>query len=47
MPRRREVPKRKVLADPKYKNEMIAKFVNQIMKDGKKSVAEKICLWCV
>jgi small subunit ribosomal protein S7 len=42
MPRRREVPKRKVLADPKYKNEMIAKFVNQIMKDGKKSVAEKI-----
>ena len=42
MPRRREVPKRKVLADPKYKNLVIAKFVNQIMKDGKKSVAEKI-----
>jgi small subunit ribosomal protein S7 len=42
MPRRREVPKRKVLADPKFKNDTVAKFVNQIMKDGKKSVAEKI-----
>ena len=42
MPRRREVPKRKVLPDPKYKNEIVAKFVNQIMQDGKKSVAEKI-----
>ncbi len=42
MPRRREVPKRKVLPDPKYKNDVVAKFVNQIMYDGKKSVAEKI-----
>ncbi|MCF6764624.1 30S ribosomal protein S7 [Thiotrichales bacterium 19S3-7] len=42
MPRRREVPKRQVLPDPKYKNETVAKFVNHIMKDGKKSVAEKI-----
>ena len=42
MPRRREVPKRKVLADPKYHNETVTKFVNQIMRDGKKSVAERI-----
>ncbi|MFT6835322.1 MAG: small subunit ribosomal protein S7, partial [Francisellaceae bacterium] len=42
MPRRREVPKRKILPDPKYKNDVVAKFVNQIMQDGKKSVAEKI-----
>jgi len=42
MPRRREVPKRKVLPDPKFGSEMLAKFVNMLMKDGKKSVAEKI-----
>lgn len=42
MPRRREVPKRQILPDPKYKDEMLAKFANNLMKDGKKSVAEKI-----
>ncbi|MCH8506532.1 MAG: 30S ribosomal protein S7 [Ectothiorhodospiraceae bacterium] len=42
MPRRREVPKRKVLPDPKFGSEMLAKFVNMLMQDGKKSVAEKI-----
>ncbi|MDN3519885.1 30S ribosomal protein S7 [Aquisalimonas lutea] len=42
MPRRREVPKRKVLADPKFGSEMLAKFVNMLMRDGKKSVAERI-----
>ncbi|RZU96813.1 30S ribosomal protein S7 [Spiribacter vilamensis] len=42
MPRRREVPKRKVLADPKYDSEMLTRFVNQIMRDGKRAVAEKI-----
>ncbi|MHB0889540.1 MAG: 30S ribosomal protein S7 [Acidithiobacillus sp.] len=42
MPRRREVPKRIILPDPKYKEEIIAKFANVIMRDGKKSVAEKI-----
>jgi len=42
MPRRREVPKRKVLADPKYGSEMLAKFMNMLMRDGKKSVAERI-----
>ena len=42
MPRRREVPKRIVLPDPKYKEEVLAKFANVLMRDGKKSVAEKI-----
>ncbi|MBU6468726.1 MAG: 30S ribosomal protein S7 [Betaproteobacteria bacterium] len=42
MPRRREVPKREVLPDPKYGNTDISKFVNVIMDSGKKSVAEQI-----
>lgn len=42
MPRRREVPKRHILPDPKFGNETLAKFVNILMLDGKKSVAEKI-----
>jgi small subunit ribosomal protein S7 len=42
MPRRREVAKRIVLPDPKYKEEVIAKFANVMMRDGKKSTAEKI-----
>lgn len=42
MPRRREVPKREVLPDPKYGNDQVAKFVNILMLDGKKSTAEKI-----
>lgn len=42
MPRRREVPKREVLPDPKFKEEIVAKFINVIMRDGKKSVAERI-----
>ncbi len=42
MPRRREVPKREVLPDPKYGNDQVAKFVNILMVSGKKSVAEKI-----
>ena len=42
MPRRREVPKREILPDPKYKSEDIAKFMNVIMIGGKKSVAERI-----
>ena len=40
MPRRREVPKRKILPDPKYKDKLVAKFVNTIMQDGKKATAE-------
>ncbi len=42
MPRRREVPKREVLPDPKFGSVQITKFVNMIMVSGKKSVAEKI-----
>lgn len=42
MPRRREVPQRKVLPDPKYSDLFVAKFVNMLMKHGKKSVGEKI-----
>ena len=42
MPRRREVPKRTILPDPKFGNEMLAKFMNMVMERGKKSVAEKI-----
>jgi small subunit ribosomal protein S7 len=42
MPRRREVPKRQVLQDPKYNSERLSKFINMIMVDGKKSIAEKI-----
>ncbi len=42
MPRRRSPEKRKVLPDPKFKDVIVAKFMNHIMKDGKKSVAEKI-----
>jgi small subunit ribosomal protein S7 len=42
MPRRREIPKRNVLPDPKYSNQDVAKFVNVLMTRGKKSVAERI-----
>ena len=42
MPRRREVPKREVLPDPKFSSVDVAKFVNVLMKAGKKSVAERI-----
>jgi len=42
MPRRREVPKRPVLPDPKYGDPLVTKFMNNVMKDGKKSTAEQI-----
>jgi len=42
MPRRREVPKRIVLPDPKFGSTEVAKFMNVIMNSGKKSVAERI-----
>jgi small subunit ribosomal protein S7 len=42
MPRRREVPKREVLPDPKFGNIDVAKFMNMLMLSGKKSVAERI-----
>jgi small subunit ribosomal protein S7 len=42
MPRRREVPKREILPDPLYKSQLLTKFVNVIMMDGKKTIAERI-----
>jgi small subunit ribosomal protein S7 len=42
MPRRREVAKREILPDPKYNNKLVAKFVNNLLKCGKKSTAESI-----
>jgi len=42
MPRRRDVPKRKITPDPKYKDKLVAKFTNCVMLGGKKSVAEGI-----
>ena len=42
MPRRREVPKREILPDPKFGSVEISKFINVIMLDGKKAVAERI-----
>lgn len=42
MPRRREVPKRVILPDPKFGDQLVAKFVNNVMVDGKKSTAEQI-----
>jgi small subunit ribosomal protein S7 len=40
--RRRRAPQRPVLPDPVYKSEVITKFINKIMLDGKKSIAQKI-----
>ena len=40
--RRRAAPKRKIIPDSKYESELVAKFMNQLMVDGKKSSAEKI-----
>ncbi len=42
MSRRRAAPKRDILPDPKFGSEVIAKFINHVMVDGKKSIAEKI-----
>jgi small subunit ribosomal protein S7 len=42
MPRRREVPERPVMADPKYDSKLVTKFINAVMRDGKKSTAESL-----
>jgi small subunit ribosomal protein S7 len=42
MPRRREIPKREILPDPKYASQDVSKFINVLMTGGKKSVAERI-----
>jgi len=42
MPRKGEVPRRPVLPDPKYKSKLVSRFINCMMRDGKRSVAESI-----
>jgi small subunit ribosomal protein S7 len=42
MPRRREVPKREIMPDPKYGNKLVSKFITSLMLDGKKSTAALI-----
>jgi small subunit ribosomal protein S7 len=42
MPRRRIIARRQVLPDPKFGSDLLAKFINMLMEDGKKSVAERI-----
>ncbi len=42
MPRRREVPKRETRPDPKHGDKMVGRFTNVLMRDGKKSTAERI-----
>jgi small subunit ribosomal protein S7 len=42
MPRRREVPKRKIIPDPKFKDKLVSKFTNTLMFGGKKATAEGI-----
>lgn len=43
MPRRGNIAKKDILADPIYRSKVLAKLINQVMLDGKKSVAETIC----
>lgn len=42
MPRRRVIAKREILPDPKFNNQVVAKFINHVMVSGKKAVAESI-----
>jgi len=42
MSRKRRAPKRKNYSDPKYRSQVVSKFINSIMHDGKRSTAEKI-----
>ncbi len=42
MPRRREIPKRELVADPLYNSALVSKFINTVMSDGKRSLAERI-----
>ena len=42
MPRRREIAKREIFPDPKFQNKLVAQFISNLMKKGKKSVAESI-----
>jgi small subunit ribosomal protein S7 len=42
MPRRREIPKREPAADPIYSSPLVTKFISTVMRDGKRSLAERI-----
>jgi len=42
MPRRREIAKREVMPDPKYSNKLVARFINCLLRKGKKSIAESM-----
>ena len=42
MPRRKQAPKRTILPDPLFRSPLLAKFINSVMRNGKKSLAEKI-----
>ncbi|MFW5722357.1 MAG: 30S ribosomal protein S7, partial [Desulfohalobiaceae bacterium] len=42
MPRKGPIPKRDILPDPRFRSRLVTQFVNRLMRDGKKSVAEKI-----
>ncbi|WMJ80335.1 30S ribosomal protein S7 [Clostridium sp. MB40-C1] len=43
MPRKGHTPKRDVLPDPKFNNQVIAKLINNVMEDGKKGLAQRVC----
>lgn len=43
MPRRRVAEKREILPDPKYNSKLVSKFINVMLEDGNKSIAERIC----
>ena len=47
MPRKGNVPVREVLPDPLYNDVRVTKLINNIMQDGKKGVAQKICYDCL
>ena len=47
MPRKGYIAKREVLPDPVYNSKVVTKLVNNIMLNGKKSVAQKIVYWCI
>jgi small subunit ribosomal protein S7 len=43
MPRKGPVPKRPILPDPKFNSKVLSRFINKVMLQGKKSIAERIC----
>ncbi|MBF0553496.1 MAG: 30S ribosomal protein S7 [Nitrospirae bacterium] len=43
MPRRRVAERKEVLPDPKYNSKIVGKFINILVEDGKKAIAERIC----